>query len=710
MDGDGQGAPTSKRQSRGSGIGPGMFSSRLVSQAGNSALRFQTSAAQRFSKLLEQSREAANKVAGRTTRRASEGRSSTTLAGHSDDPDIQLLCTAEKTSSARVGITDAATKAVVPVVRTQPAYEVFMLCASPLPLPVNLRTGLVDIHTGQRLSLGAVDFLSEVAEVHKSLRAQCAGAQLSIGVASVEAFKHLLTLAGSCRGLVVHLVAHGIKHPSTDEFGLVLEDDFGGPHILWRRELEGFLRVHERGLRNISLLFLGTCWSEELAQIFVEFGCSHVIAVRRPVHDSAFRMFAKQLYLALAVGQPLLESVEMAMEALRVAPNRAIQSDADSFVIFGQHGAQKATLQTLCDADHADLHGAAYSRSQLTKGFEDAALCQSVAAALPIQEDFTGRSEMIYSIIRLLSQDRRACVVHGPRGVGKSALCSELARISSTPSRIFSCAVVTISIMNFELGNILESILIKIQELKEVICFSTRNAASGSNSARAFGHLTGSPHSPEFTPESLEASDSSGSSCSAPELSHSSGSNTIAGSLDLACVCADICEGLLHVQSRQSSKQILLVVHDSASCISTCDTLRQLLGEFLDRVPELRVLICSREPITQALGVVKVVNVELGGLEEHDAAALFLNRVHRRLVRTDFTPPGALPGQLDVPEGDLSPSQQKQKAIKQLLDHQLLRKLAGNPEQIKKAASRVVPNGPDLFAIAAGLKPNDFEC
>ena len=38
----------------------------------------------------------------------------------------------------------------------------------------------------------------------------------------------------------------------------------------------------------------------------------------------------------------------------------------------------------------------------------------------------------------MLLRNRRACAVHGPKGIGKSALSIEVARFAASPGRLFS--------------------------------------------------------------------------------------------------------------------------------------------------------------------------------------------------------------------------------------------------------------------------------
>jgi hypothetical protein len=297
-------------------------------------------------------------------------------------------------------------------------HEVFMLYASPLD-----KTTL-DIRS-------EAEVLSQVCEG--------TNVRFKIGVATAGSLTKLLALSRD-RSLVVHLSAHTITDPRSPErgVGLILETETGGSHVLWREDLEQLLSSRG-GLKNISLLVLNTCNSDELAQTFVECGCRHVIATRDTVTDVAARRFSQQFYYELAVRNPLMTAWEGARQALRIDPEKSISSCADSFVLYGQHGADQKTLDELCG-----LH--TFQKSDSNAGpparvFED--VDAFLDGGLPTRpENFMGRTQTMHSIVHTFTKGRRACVIHGPKGIGKSALGVEFAHFAAAPGRLFSCSTI----------------------------------------------------------------------------------------------------------------------------------------------------------------------------------------------------------------------------------------------------------------------------
>ena len=197
-----------------------------------------------------------------------------------------------------------------------------------------------------------IDVISEVEVLSHAVTESSARVQLNVGVATAGSPTKLLTLARSRQGLVLHFSAHAVRD-SSGNIGLVLENASGHSHVLWREDLEELLGIREQALRNVSLLFLSTCFSEQLAEVFVECGCRHVVAVRggERVNDTVARRFSQQFYFSLAVNQSLLDAWEGARRALRIDPDKSLAAQAEHFVLFGQHGAEQATLSALCGVE-----------------------------------------------------------------------------------------------------------------------------------------------------------------------------------------------------------------------------------------------------------------------------------------------------------------------------------------------------------------------
>lgn len=337
--------------------------------------------------------------------------------------------------------------------------EISVLYASPLALCVPLTP---------------INVQSEIEMLHEALQDSSSRVRLSVGVATSSSLSRVISRArGDRQGLLLHLSAH-VVNDEAKGVGLVLEDAAGAHHVIWREELEESLGARERSLEHVSLVFLSTCWSEDLAQVFIESGVRHVIAVRTQVLDTAARRFAHHFYFALGYGESLLAAWEGARQALRIDPNPKIKASADLFVLFGQYGAESATLESLSRV------GALEAPCPL-RGFEDASLFEAVQAPLPNRvEDFLGRAEEIHRILRTFEGGRRACVVHGPPGVGKTALCMELAHFAGSPGRLFSYGVAFVRFHREDLLGILEAAEEGLEELAASLQMPLRPASGSS--------------------------------------------------------------------------------------------------------------------------------------------------------------------------------------------------------------------------------------
>eukprot|EP00439_Symbiodinium_sp_Y106_P084254 s668_g25.t1 len=97
--------------------------------------------------------------------------------------------------------------------------------------------------------------------------------------------------------------------------------------------------------------------------------------------------------------------------------------------------------------------------------------------------------------------------------------------------------------------------------------------------------------------------------------------------------------GFKQIERIRRKAPVLLVVDDEVGAFTSSAAVRKLFGELLEHTCHLHLLVLSRTPIYSSLGPSKVVNVALPGLEEYDAAKLFLQRMHRKLEARDFPAP-----------------------------------------------------------------------
>jgi hypothetical protein len=398
---------------------------------------------------------------------------------------------------------------------------------------------------------------------------------------------------------------------------------------------------------------------------------------------------------------------------LRIDPDKHLAEQADSFLLFGQQGADRATLHALC--------GSASAEEFSIRELEDADVYLDTPVP-PRPEDFVGRSEDLCKVLAVL-RSRRAGVVYGPEGIGKSALALELAHFASAPGRLFSCSTRIISLTSDKLLSVVGTFEEALEAIAEELHIPIRLWSAGSKDS-SFGSQ------PPSSRCSTASFDDSGSFDEPPLLSPGAQEDferLLPARLRLR-------RGFQLLEKRRRSARTLLIVDDQAGAISKNPELRQLLGELLDSTYRLHMLVCSREPVYDSLGQTKAVNVPLAGLGEQDAARLLLQRVHRLLLPVDFVPPDKPPpsggeemspaaasilpesaasptsspspggtGVAGSAGGTGNPQQTMDEALRRLRGHALLRGLGGNPGAIRAVGARVHDGGPTLAEIAATM-------
>jgi len=486
--------------------------------------------------------------------------------------------------------------------------------------------------------LPQIDVHAELAVISEALRrAQC-HVPVHVSIASSRALAQLLTIArsGSNRLIILHLCAHVVKTPDQGT-GLVLENGHGGLHVLYRSQLEELL-AGGRQLEGLPVVVLNSCWSEGLAELFVESGCRHVIATRGQVPDSAARAFTHQFYFALGSQQSVLASWESAQQVLRHDPNPRLLASADLFVLFGQRNARSVTLHGLRPEDGSPYDSSPSSRAQNSVPVE---FPQESCDLPPRVEDFVGRSSVLCEILSHFDVSgggpgRRVCVVTGPEGIGKSAVATELAHFASSPGRMFSRCIFFAKI-------------VKGSEALVALADCVRSAA-----------LPQDPVPPEAGTGPVPTEQA---------------------------VRSQLQRAFAHYE-RQGNRP-LLVIDDAAGVTGASPKAWHTLGALLDATQRLCILLFSRRRIYESLGNFKCVNVQLGALSNLEVAQLFLKRIHRPLLPRDLKrgSPGAkaISGTSEV--------------LAELAAHPLLGGLGGNPRLVRAMSQRVTPEVESLFDL-----------
>lgn len=535
--------------------------------------------------------------------------------------------------------------------------------------------------------LHQIDIREELELLREALEEAECPMRVRVGIATAKGLAQLLTLTRSGVPVILHLSAHVALSPN-DGFGLVLEDGHGGPHVLYKSRLEELIGGTQK-LEGLSLVFLNTCWSESLAQIFIESGCRHVIGTRGQVADVASRAFTHQFYFALGSHHSVLDSWEGAQKALRVDPNPKLPASADLFVLFGQRGAGEATLSLLCNRNFfKEPEPRSLGRDKNPLWLEDATAI-GIAQLPPRPEDFVARSQVIREILDNFDSGRgriarRTCIVSGPEGIGKSAVAIELAHFAAAPGRLFSQGVIYARLYGDpDVASLQRAILEGLESLEPQLMRNVLRPTSAGSSASAASN---------YSLDRLEVR----------SLSSRSSLESLASS---AASDADQCplekrrrqlRRAFQQLDRRRRRRLLLLVDDEVGAIKGSKNVGQALGELLELSHQLCIAVFCRDRVYDSLGSCKCVNFQLPPLSDMEASRLFLKRIHRPLR----------PGDLERGAQGASAVARSEETLTRLEAHPLLQTLAGNPGKIRGVSERVTPDLNSLFDLLGTEVPN----
>jgi len=416
-----------------------------------------------------------------------------------------------------------------------------------------------------------INIQGELDLLEESLRKAKCHMSIKVGTATTKTFAQLLTRARSSGGIILHLSVHVVL--SENDVGLVFENGFGGAHILYRPQLEELLGGGQQ-LDGLSFVFINGCSSESIAELLVEAGCHLVIATRGKVYDAAATVFTQQFYYALGSQASVRSAFESAQQVLRVDPDPKVKASADMFLLFGQRAARCRML-----SHPADAGGTADGQQALA--VESHSLGGNDVASLPPRvEDYVDRSSVLSEILRNFDasggqRPRRACVLSGPEGSGKTVAAIELAHFAASPGRLFSRNVIYVPIDGKP----------DIASVVQGICQSL--------AARRPPMLANPSRSQKDLLQTLQQLD-------------------------------------------QTRGRHLLLLDDRSGAVRANPEVRGLLSSMLEAAKNLSLVVCSREQMYESLGPCKCVNVSLVPLTAVQSAQLFLKRMHRPLRPCDL--------------------------------------------------------------------------
>jgi len=407
---------------------------------------------------------------------------------------------------------------------------------------------------------------------------------------------------------------------------LLLEDSSGCSQAVSPMDLIELLRGLKSGSNPYDVVVLDACHSLPFGECFLEAGADAVVVCDGAVFDAAGRAFLGAFMRSLATGEESVDKAfSTARRAVKLSPQPGLRAEAAKFRLLrrdeplaAEDCAQQRPRLTTGLGVHRQPSGDGDAMQHLP----------SLGRLPPAVEDFVGRSRLLATVAQAFLGGRRAVWLHGPPGIGKTAVASEFCRFYGfVGDRLFSQSCYT------KEGGALFIDLHGLQPHEAV--HSLRSA------------LRSPPASQD---------EARGNSCRAWLLA--------LDGLDEIVSCAGC-----------SSEEV------------PSGAMWRLLSEALSGREGLRLLLVSREPRYDAPLPCKVVAHEVPSLLEADAAMLFLRRVHRPLYSRDFDAAASTESSSEPPVL----AGRKQELVQRLVGHPLLDCVGCAPGDIIAAASEVTP-------------------
>ena len=263
---------------------------------------------------------------------------------------------------------------------------------------------------GRRTPLEQLDVKLEKRLLLRSLREAGRQVRVRFETATSDNLRKMVTMGTRA----LHYSGHGLENE------LVFQDKYGQHHGLDVDKLRELITAGG-GANCIQFAFVSACHSQSAGEAFAKAGVKHVVAVQRnkKISDNASVKFSEQFYLALLMGRTVRESFDIGLAALAAAPDQRTRNDANHMFILlpldGNHDVPIFDdLKVIDNETNEKVVIDTTPKKPINRCDKPPAL-------------FCGRNVETQSVYELLMHTGNRCVtIHGPPGIGKTAVASRV--------------------------------------------------------------------------------------------------------------------------------------------------------------------------------------------------------------------------------------------------------------------------------------------
>eukprot|EP01022_Parablepharisma_sp_SALTPOND_P007336 TRINITY_DN12_c0_g2_i1.p1 TRINITY_DN12_c0_g2~~TRINITY_DN12_c0_g2_i1.p1 ORF type:complete len:1381 (-),score=162.30 TRINITY_DN12_c0_g2_i1:17440-21582(-) len=273
-------------------------------------------------------------------------------------------------------------------------------------------------------SMPPLEYHKEIDQIVENAGESCQGIKYKKCVATLDNFQQCM----NDMPLALHFAGHGIKNTAFgaerihDGDFLVFEDEYGKAQYVSCQILKGILRACPR---QPEFVFVSSCHSRLVGDVFKSAGAKHVICVKRSekVLDEVAILFAQEFYKAFFMPHGTV------CTAFEVAKTKVMTKTAEhvDHTPFLAQGTEYMKFELLIGGDYSTMPHSCSNPHPVPIGKPMTIIPSIEYKDIPSKvEHFVGRKCELYNIISLI-RDSRIVTIKGLPGIGKTSIAKTLA-------------------------------------------------------------------------------------------------------------------------------------------------------------------------------------------------------------------------------------------------------------------------------------------